>query len=237
VLKGLIVSPDGKLPDNLNVSIINRDTQEAGSYVPRKRDGNFVAILPPCNQYDVSYQIDGIEVAVDTFSLACNVAYQEIYKELLLNPVFVYKDGTARVSRDGTDPLFTTTSTISTSAPSQYKRLFGYNQNKEVEDELLTKFILGLKAIIAEKGTVEVRVVGSASKVPTRTYNSNKNLAETRAANGKSEFLVRAKELGVDTSKITFSEVIGLVQGPDYQGDFKNQSAYKPFQYVEISTK
>ncbi len=236
VLKGLIVSPEGKLPDNLNVSIINRDTQEAGSYIPRKRDGNFVAILPPCNRYDISYQIDGIEVAVDTFSLACNVAYQEIYKELLLNPVFVYNDGTARVSRAGSDPLFTTTSTISATAPSQYKRLFGYNQNKEVEEELFTKFMLGLKSILTEKGTVEVRIVGSASKVPTRTYRTNQNLADTRAENAKNQFLIRAKQLGVDTSKITFAEVVGKVQGPEYKGDYKNQAAYKPFQYVEIFT-
>ncbi len=236
VLKGLIVNPGGKLPENLKVSIINRDTQEAGTYTPRKRDGNFVAILPPCNRYDVSYQIDGIEVAVDTFSLECNVAYQEIYKELLLNPVIIFDDGTARVVTDGSTPVFTSISTVASSAPLQFKRLFGYNQNKVAEEDIFTTFAKGLKARIETIGMVEVQIVGSASKVPTRTYKTNQNLAQIRAENGKQELLDRLTALGADTSKIKFTEVVGKVQGPDYNGDASNQSQYKPFQYLEITT-
>ncbi len=226
VLQGTVVPADGEnIPEDLVVIVTNRETGEAQMYTPRKRDGTFVAILPPCFDYEVDYLIGGTTAASDTFSIDCESAYQEIYKQLLLAPVVLGESGAVMVESTGGDAV-----------PADFMRNFGYNENiVSAEEEIFKKFMASVKAISEKNGVAKVEIVGSSSKVPTNTYGSNQELANMRANNGKARILKYAPEFGIDPSKIEFVRVQGLVQGPEYKGDAQaGREKYKKYQYIEL---
>ncbi|MCZ4409581.1 hypothetical protein O3Q51_12220 [Cryomorphaceae bacterium 1068] len=230
LLKGVIIpAPGEKLPKDISVAVTNKQTMETSFYTPRERDGNFIAILPPCFDYDVEYFIDGNTAGTDSFSVDCESAYREIEKILLLNPVLVGSDGKS---------IFVSTTTED-NEPATFKKFFGYNANEvAMEEEIFKNFMKQLKLKAAKNGTVEITIVGSASQVPTKTFGRNKVLADLRASNAKERILNVAKELEIDPDVIVFKTVEGKVQGPTYKGDFlENEDTYRKFQYVEVTAK
>lgn len=228
VLKGTIIPAPGEtLPNDLVVVVTNNETGEVNQFTPRKRDGTFVAILPPCFDYHVDYIVRGMEAATDTFSIGCDEAYQEIYKELLLNPIIADEGNPVMVA-----------STSGDNVPSHFTRYFGYNENNvSAEEEMFERFMLSVKALEAREGKVTITILGSASKVPTSSYSSNQDLADKRAMNGKARVLKYAEQYKIDTSKLEFS-VQGKIQGPEYTGDASaGKDKYKKFQYIEMLAK
>lgn len=228
VLKGTILPAPGEtLPEDLIVLVTNNETGEVNQFTPRQRDGTFVAILPPCYDYQVDYLVRGMEAASDTFSIGCDDAYQEIYKELLLNPVLISRDNPVMVA-----------STSGDNVPSHFTRNFGYNEdNVDAEEEMFERFMLSVKNIEDREGKVTITILGSASKVPTKSFTSNQELADIRAANGEKRVRKFADEYQIDTSKIEFI-VQGKVQGPEYTGDASSgKDKYKKFQYIEMRAK
>lgn len=230
VLKGTIIPADGdELPDDIVIYVTNSKTGNSQSFTPRARDGVFIAILPPCNKYDVDYQINGKIAARDTFSIACDLDYQEINKELLLSPVLVSADGTAVIM----------SSTSGDAVPATFMKFFGYNQETISHKEVMyANFMKGLAKLVTQKGKAEITIVGSASKVPTRSYASNQALADDRANAGKQKILDHAAKYGIDTAKLTFVSVKGLVQGPEYENDpIKGKDKYEKFQYIDVKAQ
>lgn len=227
LLKGVIIpAPGDELPSDISVAVTNKGTRETTYYTPRMRDGNFIAILPPCFDYSVEYLIDGNTAGIDSFSVDCESAYREIEKTLLLNPVMVGKDGKT---------VFVST-TVEKDQPASFKKFFGYNANEvALEEELFRSFMANLKLKAEKNGQVEVTITGSASKVPTKTFGKNQVLADLRANNAKDRILNFAKELEIDPKTIVFKTVKGIVSGPNYRGDYlKNKDTYRKFQYVDV---
>ncbi|MFT6997179.1 MAG: tetratricopeptide (TPR) repeat protein [Cryomorphaceae bacterium] len=230
LLKGVIIpAPGDELPKDISVAVTNKETMETSFYTPRARDGNFVAILPPCFDYNVEYFIDGNTAGTDSFSVDCESSYREIEKTLLLNPVLVGDDGKT---------VFVSTTTEDNN-PATFKKFFGYNANEvALEEEIFRSFIKNLKIKAAKNDTVEITILGSASQVPTKTFGKNKVLADLRASNAKERILNFAKELEIDPNILVFKTVEGKVQGPTYKGDYlKNKDTYRNFQYVEVVAK
>ncbi|NEN24863.1 hypothetical protein G3O08_15275 [Cryomorpha ignava] len=230
VLKGTIIPADGdKLPDDIVIYVTNRKTGNSQTYTPRARDGVFIAILPPCNQYDVDYQINGKIAARDTFSIGCDLDYQEIIKELLLSPLIVSTDGTAVIM----------SSTSGDAIPATFMKFFGYNQETIGKEEVMyANFMKGLNKLVTAKGKAEITIVGSASKVPTSSFESNQVLADDRAKAGKQKILDNAESYGIDPAKLSFKSVKGLVQGPEYQGDYKTgKDTYEKYQYIDVKAE
>lgn len=232
------VADGGRYPDNLMVNVTNKQTGAVETYTPRRRDGGFVAILPPCYDYEVEYEVGGLVLASDTFSVGCESAYQEIYKELLLNPVRIEADGGATILR-GEEGELIVSSTTGDLQPATFKRFFGYNENiVSLEEEIFIKFMKQLQRIVEQKGSVDVIVKGSASRVPTRTFGSNEKLAKLRADNAVTRIKKYAGEMGIDASKIKFVETKSGVNGPGYKGDFKTgEENYRRYQYVDIKAE
>lgn len=230
LLKGIIIpAPGDELPADISVAVTNEGTMETSYYTPRARDGIFVAILPPCFDYTVEYFIDGNTAGTDSFSVDCESSYREIEKTLLLNPVMVGNDGkTVFVS-----------STTEDNEPATFKKYFGYNANEVAQEEdIFRDFMTNLKLKSLRNDSVEITIVGSASKVPTKTFGRNQVLADLRANNAKARILKFAEELEIDPAKLSFKMVEGKVQGPDYRGDYlKNKDTYRNFQYVEVVAK
>lgn len=88
VLKGYIIPPPGKnLPPSTILYVTDKETGEVKSYKPRQRDGVYVAILPPCKEYNLDYRVDDKTIHTEDVFVECESAYQEINKEIYLNPV------------------------------------------------------------------------------------------------------------------------------------------------------
>ncbi|MBI3520034.1 MAG: PD40 domain-containing protein, partial [Bacteroidetes bacterium] len=88
LFKGLIVPADGeKLPDDLEIVVTNKETGElVGRYRP-KENGTFATILAPNKNYNFSYQAKGQEFYNEDIFVTNDIAYQEIKKEINLEPV------------------------------------------------------------------------------------------------------------------------------------------------------
>ena len=119
----------------------------------------------------------------------------------------------------------------------EFRMNFKYNVNEiDPQSEAFTGFIDVLVNEINTKGSVDLRILGSASMVPTRKFSSNKELAQARAESGKQKIIEALKAKGIDPSKVTFSRVKGQVNGPVYNGDFDlNRKAYEQHQYIKIT--
>jgi hypothetical protein len=230
LLKGTIIPAEGDdLPDDISVAVINKKTGETSIYTPRSRDGNFIAILPPCFDYDIEYLINGEIAATDSFSVECETAYREIEKTLLLDPVLVDEGGDIALVGNSDEAK----------NPASFKQYFGYNAkdiaSKESDFEDLMRR-LKMKLVTREK--VDISITGSASKVPTKTYGKNQVLADLRANNSKERILKAAEEMGIDKSKLHFVSVKGIVQGPAYEGDLRGKNeVFREYQYVEVIVK
>ncbi|HRH38448.1 MAG TPA: hypothetical protein PK760_08890, partial [Flavobacteriales bacterium] len=88
VLKGYIIPAPGEaLPPSTILYVTDKSTGEVKAYKPRQRDGVYVAILPPCREYNLDYRVDDKTVHTEDIFVECESAYQEINKEIYLSPV------------------------------------------------------------------------------------------------------------------------------------------------------
>lgn len=115
--------------------------------------------------------------------------------------------------------------------PSQYKRYFGYDLKisdpaswQSFADSLIVYWSLGNK--------LDIEIVGSASKVPTNSYDSNEKLAKKRAQELESKLLKYLVSKGVNEYEIII-HLSFSVNGPAYRGDFEDKEKYGPYQYVK----
>ena len=119
-----------------------------------------------------------------------------------------------------------------------FDRNYGYNKKDlKLDEARFQLFMNDLLALVNKNGKAIVDIEGSASKVPTRTYKSNKVLAQLRANAGKEQLLSELKARGFDLSKIEIRKVEGKVQGPSYKYDYKNVDKYAPYQYTKITAR
>lgn len=88
LFKGSIVPADGeKLPEDLEVVVTDKETGELiGRYRPRE-NGSFSTILAPSKNYNFSYQSKGQEFYNEDVFVTNEYVYQEIKKEINLDPV------------------------------------------------------------------------------------------------------------------------------------------------------
>lgn len=225
VLRGTVSAPEGEqLPDDIEIFVRNFNSGETQSFRPRARDGGFVAILPPCNKYRINYTVEGKSAAIDTFSIECGSAYQEISKELLL--VSGSDDAAIATTSGGNEP-------------ARFTKYFGYNQDVvKSEESMFDSFMLALKRVVNTKGEASISILGSASTVPTKTYKNNRKLAQLRADNAKKRILENAPKYGIDKKNLRFTSVIGRVQGPEYAGDASSGAQkYQKYQYIDIKAE
>jgi hypothetical protein len=120
-------------------------------------------------------------------------------------------------------------------APS-FQHNFRYN--KDVFNDKNPKFrtfVQGIKEITEQDLPVTVFVTSSASKVPTRAFKDNQDLAVHRMDNGKKTLLNLLEEFNVDISKINIILQEASVNGPEYNNDAKdNEYVYQGYQYIKF---
>ncbi len=114
-----------------------------------------------------------------------------------------------------------------------YFKEFDYNQydfsiNEEDFEKMITKIVDRQKIF----GTLTIHIVASASRVPTKVYDSNQDLAEKRASEAISRIKLAMQKHNIDENNITFKEHT-FVQGPKYTKELTKED-YMKHQYIKI---
>ena len=238
VLKGIIKTVDDKpIPEDfaINVRLVCVDCEDATQRLvyPRLRDGVFMTGLQPCKTYRLEYMnvSDNDIMHEDAFTTICDTAYQEIYKELLL-------DVDKRIIVLPPDTVLPPV-TVTDYPNLDFMHYFAYNKNKlTVKKGKLKKFVKGVEDQLKDgRKEVTINIYSSASNVPTKTYETNEKLTQLRAENMKYDLIAHFEKKEEFKGKVNVVIVTAIVDGPAYEEDSKNKEKYFPFQYVGLKTE
>jgi hypothetical protein len=217
-----IVITDSLKGDTLQVLTANSHT------------GKYGANLPIGHSYNTHYVVNGKTIFNEVIKSEKGKGYQVIKREVPYGtpPVAAsdstkIKDSLSSYAKNKVcDPKATT-----------YQLYFLYNQKViETGSPEFTAFITSAKACLAQNPSFEILIESSASKVPTRTFRTNENLARMRSKEAKTKILAGLNEKGLNKSQINFAEPKELVQGPEYKNDFiQNRTTYEQYQYIKIT--
>lgn len=120
----------------------------------------------------------------------------------------------------------------------EYARFYAYNEKDIDQNEADWKaFVDKVVELIDSKGKANIVIEASASKVPTRTYGSNKKLSDLRMDDAKKRLIEAVAARGKDTNALLLEAVNSLVQGPAYKGDYQETDKYGKFQYVKLKVR
>ncbi len=115
---------------------------------------------------------------------------------------------------------------------------FKYNMNDL--DEQAPEYVKFIDYLLENKdasGKIKINVVASASKVPTKKFKDNKELAEIRAQNTLNRLIATLERKGINKSDVIVSSKKGIVSGPSYANDRDNFEKYEKFQYAKVELK
>ncbi len=240
ILKGLIKTVDNKpIPEDfaINVRLVCVDCEDGTDsrfVYPRLRDGVFMTGLKPCKTYKLEYTnlTDSALMYEDGFTTFCDTAYQEIYRELLLDVdkrIIIVPDTTINVP-----PVL-----VNEYPNLEFMHYFAYNKNKlTTEKGELKEFVEKVEAQLAEgRENITINVYSSASHVPTKTYQTNENLTKIRAENMKYDLIAYFQKKPEYKDRVNVVVVTTLVQGPEYDADSADKEKYFPYQYVGLKTE
>ena len=116
-----------------------------------------------------------------------------------------------------------------------YKYNFSYDKNETDEAQNWSNLIDGIVSKTKECNPT-VKILSSASQVPTHAFANNHDLAKSRAENLEAKIKAAVSAKGGDASKIEFRQV-AQVRGPIYEDDYQNKAKYEPFQFVKVIAK
>jgi len=263
VLKGFIIPPPGQeLPPSTILYVTDKSTGETKAYKPRQRDGVYVVILPPCKEYNLDYRVDDKTIHTEDIFVECETAYQEINKEIYLNPVSLAGPASIVDLPKGSPPGGKEKGVPAGGSKDQpltdkelkekgekhvapdatyykeYQKFYAYNMKDISQTE--TEWVAFIDAVverIEKDGNARVVIEASASHVPTKTFGTNENLSNKRMEDARARLLEAVTSRGKDSSKILLEAVNHLVQGPRYKGDFQNTEKYGKYQYVKLKVR
>ena len=119
-----------------------------------------------------------------------------------------------------------------------FEKSFGYNKKpSNVSTKNLNLFLEQIEEIIIKSGSVHIEIIGSASKVPTKSYSSNIELAKKRVEDVKKMLFHLTNSHKINDNKVKIIKELHIVDGPAYQNDAYNKSKYGKYQYIRISAK
>ncbi len=259
VLKGYIIpAPGESLPPSTILYVTDKSTGEVKAYKPRQRDGVYVAILPPCREYNLDYRVNDITVHTEDIFVECESAYQEINKEIYLSPISLagpasivdLPKGSPPGKREKGEPLERPLTDAEVreragkhvapdaSYADEFAKFYAYNvKDIDQAEARWVQFIDVVVGLIQKNGEAKIVIEGSASKVPTRTFGTNENLSRQRMEDARVRLVEAVRARGADPDMLRLEAVNNLVQGPQYKGDFKNTDKYGKFQYVKLKAR
>jgi hypothetical protein len=123
--------------------------------------------------------------------------------------------------------------------PYSYLKYFGYNRSDIAKDELSFMNLVDKTIdLLVNFGEASLSIESSASKVPTKAFDNNEQLAKIRAMEAEARLLAALKAKGVSAEKLKILPHTTKVQGPEYKDDFdQNKPTYEKYQYVKITVE
>jgi hypothetical protein len=232
VLIGKVISTTNEpIPEDVAFTLkcLNCGQDTSSVIKLRPSDKGFFSTLEKCREYEMVFHYNNGETEFyrEKFSTSCGVGFDQTERNIIIDveTMSIIMDE----AKDETiDYVFT---------PLEIKHFFGYNRNKlnpeigslkELFDEIIAQVDNGREKF-------ELTVNASASKVPTRTFKNNMELANKRA-NNIAELLndyIKNNELLNGKVKVSINKV--GVNGTNYKyGTHTQVEKYAPFQYVII---
>ena len=115
---------------------------------------------------------------------------------------------------------------------------FSFKYNMNSLDETAPEYKAFIDKVVAFKtggGKIVLAGIGSASKVPTRKFKNNAELAQLRINDGLAKIKETLKQRGIAEADITVSSNKAVVGGPEYKGDYlTNATEYEKYQFIKI---
>lgn len=212
LLKGQIITDNNdEIPNDVVISMQNTETGNIeGVYKPIRKTGTFVVIIPSGKKYHFSYTQGEKEFYAEDFFVPENSSYKEIEREVPLHTVtFTTKENN-------------TVNTANTSTNNEFVFYFDYNQTViDTTDEKLKSLIHKVAELNKENRKIKISISASASNLPTKTYDSNEQLAMERAEATKKIIQNKFNE------QIKFTEVKSRVSGPKNNSNKKENKKYQ----------
>jgi len=121
----------------------------------------------------------------------------------------------------------------------EFMHNFTYNRNKlSTSKGQLRKFVKKIEKQLKEgRETITINIYSSASHVPTKTFGTNDNLANTRAENMKYDLISYFEKKKDYKGKVNVAIVQVKVDGPAYEDDSSNRDKYYAYQFVSLKTE
>lgn len=90
LLKGVVKDENGSVPKDIEITVTDNETGKlAGVYRPNSKTGQYLFILTPGKNYNISYEADGFLFYSENRDIAKKTNYYEIYKAIQLPPIIV----------------------------------------------------------------------------------------------------------------------------------------------------
>ena len=87
---------------------------------------------------------------------------------------------------------------------------------------------------INKNGQVKVEIVGSASRIPSKKFKSNTELAKIRVEKGKKAIFDYLNTQNISQNKVQIVKEKAIVSGPEFDHNIKDKSKYYEYQYFSI---
>ncbi len=189
-----------------------------------KKDGTELAFD---KLYTIVAEVNGKKSKVSSFNTVGLKGSKSITQVLYVDdtPVVV-KDNKNNATETDYKP------NVACGSPVKFKQNFGYNKD-EIEEARDWEILIDGIVSKTKECTPTVKIMSSASQVPTRAFANNRELAQSRANKMEEKIKAAVTAKGGDASKINFSKV-SAVRGPVYATDYKNTKKYGPYQYVRV---
>ncbi|PCH95561.1 MAG: hypothetical protein COB85_04405 [Bacteroidetes bacterium] len=250
VLKGIMLVTDIEgVSMDANITVYDNSDMDSPPKIfkPNSITGKYIIVLAPDRDYTIFYSVEDSILQTEHIFIPEESAYQEIERTIGLKPFelsgFTFNDPSppeesippvkAEVHED--EKVKETADSYTSKGVAPYQRFFNYNiKTIDRSAKKYQDFLTSASIIIRKNGTLNIFIVGSASRVPTQKYGSNQTLALKRAESAKETLLTSFKELKIETENIHI-EMKGLVQGPEYEdAAANNRLLFEKFQYVEL---
>ncbi len=253
VIRGYMKMFDGKpLPFDSKISVYNADTKELLGIEtkPNTKSGKYLVVLPTNKKYTLVYEVPGCDKVTRELMLDDNMSLNKIDQAYQLDTVIMCKALTPEQAREEAKkvPGYHNKDEKGKDIPEppallnpfELQIFFIYNYNVIPEDNAkYLEFIDNLVGELKNPGRkLEIYIEASASKVPTAKFKSNDKLSSSRADLGKKSITASLKQKGVDMKNVKFIKADYLIQGPEYNNDYKeNRLEYEKWQYIRVSAK
>jgi hypothetical protein len=211
---------------NAKITLKEKDGADVNYEVDNvgKKDGT---PLSANKSYTISAELNGKKSALVSFNTIGIKGSKTINQVLYLDAV-----SDVAVKNDQPKDNNSKKPDVACGSPVSYKHHFTYNAN-DVEDAKDWEVLIdGIVSKLKECNPT-VKIMSSASQVPTHAFSNNKDLAISRADKMEEKIKSAVNAKGGDASKINFRK-ISAVRGPVYESDYQNTKKYSPFQYVRV---